>query len=48
LGKENITFAGDTTGAFGNDNNGSIELNFWLGAGSTYYIRNFTNILGSK
>jgi len=34
--KKTLTFAGDTTGVFGNDNNTSIELNFWLGAGSTY------------
>jgi hypothetical protein len=29
-----ITFAGDTTGAFTNDNGESLRLNFWLGAGS--------------
>ena len=29
-----ITFAGDTTGALDNDNNASLNLNFWLGAGS--------------
>jgi hypothetical protein len=31
-----ITFAGDTTGAFGNDNGGSLRLHFWLHAGSNY------------
>ena len=31
-----VTFAGDTTGAFDNDNARSLELNFWLGAGTTY------------
>ena len=31
-----VTFAGDTTGAFTNDNGQSLDLNFWLGAGSTY------------
>jgi hypothetical protein len=31
-----LTFAGDTTGAFANDNSSSLELQFWLGAGSTY------------
>ena len=31
-----ITYAGDTTGAFTNDNGDSLCLNFWLGAGSTY------------
>jgi hypothetical protein len=34
--KKTITFAADTTGAFDNDNAGSLYLNFWLGAGSTY------------
>jgi hypothetical protein len=31
-----VTFEGDTTGAFTNDNARSLDLNFWLGAGSTY------------
>jgi len=31
-----ITYAGDTTGAFTNDNGNSLSLNFWLGAGTTY------------
>jgi hypothetical protein len=31
-----ITYAGDTTGTFDNDNNSSMTLNFWLGAGTTY------------
>jgi hypothetical protein len=34
--KKTLTFAGDSTGAFNNDNGSSLELNFWLGAGSTY------------
>jgi len=34
--KKTITYAGDTTGAFDNDNAISLRLNFWLGAGSTY------------
>ena len=34
--KKEITFAGDTTGAFGNDNGDSLRLSFWLGAGSNY------------
>ena len=34
--KKTITFDGDTTGAFGNDNGASLELHFWLGAGSNY------------
>jgi hypothetical protein len=31
-----VTFAGDTTGAFTNDNGESLRLNFWLGAGSDF------------
>ena len=31
-----ITYPADTTGVFDNDSNGSLELNFWLGAGTTY------------
>ena len=34
--KKTVTFAGDTTGAFGNDKAASLYLNFWLAAGSTY------------
>jgi len=34
--KKTITFAGDTTGAFDNDNNLSLALNFYLGAGPTF------------
>jgi hypothetical protein len=34
--KKTITYVGDTTGAFNNDNALSLEVNFWLGAGSTY------------
>ena len=34
--KKTITFAGDTTGAFGNDNANSLQVIWWLGAGSTY------------
>jgi len=32
--KKTITYAGDTTGAFDNDNALSLRLHFWLGAGS--------------
>ena len=32
--KKTITFPGDTSGAFGNDNGSSLELNLWLAAGS--------------
>ena len=34
--KKNITFAGDTTGALGNDNGNSFTINFWLAGGSNY------------
>jgi hypothetical protein len=34
--KKTITFAGDTTGALDNDNAVSLNVQFWLGAGSTY------------
>jgi hypothetical protein len=32
--KKTIVFPADTTGAFANDNQNSLELTFWLGAGS--------------
>jgi hypothetical protein len=31
-----ILFPADTTGAFDDDNNGSLTVNWWLGAGSSY------------
>jgi len=34
--KKTLTFAGDTTGAFDNDNNNSLRLIWWLAAGSNY------------
>ena len=34
--KKTITFAGDTTGAFGNDNAASLFVNLYLSAGSDY------------
>ena len=34
--KKTITFAGDTSGAFANDNGVGLMLQFWLAAGSTY------------
>jgi len=34
--KKELTFAGDTTGAFGNDNAVSLTLLFWLAAGSNF------------
>ena len=32
--KKTLTFAGDTTGTLDNDNGASLQLNFWLAAGS--------------
>jgi hypothetical protein len=34
--KKTLTFAGDTTGAFDNDNQNSLRFYFWLGVGSNY------------
>jgi hypothetical protein len=34
--KKTITFPADTTGVLDNDNASSLQLNFWLGAGSTF------------
>ena len=34
--KKTLTYAGDTTGAFGNDNGNSLSLNFWLVAGTNF------------
>jgi len=34
--KKTVTFAGDTSGAFGDDNAESLQINWWLGAGSNY------------
>jgi len=34
--KKSITYAGDTTGALGDDNNYSLQIYFWLLAGSNY------------
>jgi hypothetical protein len=34
--KKTVTFAGDTTGTFDNDNARSLDFNFWLGAGTDY------------
>ena len=33
---KSITFAGDTTGTFDNDNNNSLQVEWWLASGSTY------------
>ena len=34
--KKTITYAGDTTGAFDNDNALSLSINFWLGSGTDF------------
>ena len=34
--KKELTFAGDTSGAFGNDNANSLQINWYLSAGSDY------------
>ena len=34
--KKTVTFAGDTTGAFDNDNAKSLTINFWGGAGTDF------------
>ena len=34
--EKSVTFAGDTTGTFGNDNATSLKVQFWLAAGTTY------------
>jgi hypothetical protein len=34
--KKTLTFSGDTTGAFDNDNARSLDINFWLGAGTDF------------
>ena len=34
--KKTITYDGDTSGAFSNDNGNSLQLNFWLASGTTY------------
>ena len=34
--KKTITFAGDTSGAFDNDNGDSLRIIWWLGAGSNF------------
>lgn len=34
--KKTIVFAGDTSGAFGNDNNSSLQLHWWLASGTDF------------
>jgi len=46
--KKTITFAGDTTGAFNNDNGSSLELVFWLGAGTNFTSGTLATSWGSR
>ena len=46
--KKIITFAGDTTGTLTNDNSTSIDLSFWLGAGSTFTSGSLQTSWGSS
>jgi len=46
--KKTITFAGDTSGTLNNDNGGSLELNFWLGAGSNFTSGTLQTSWGSQ
>jgi hypothetical protein len=45
--KKIITIDGDTTGAFTNDNNLSLHVAWWLGAGSTYTTGSLQTSWGS-
>ena len=45
--KKTITFPADTTGALDNDNNSSLSINFWLGAGTTYTSGTLATTWGS-
>ena len=40
--KKTVNFAGDTTGAFDNDNASSLTILFWLGAGSNFTSGTFS------
>ena len=46
--KKNITYSGDTTGAFDNDNARSLDLNFWLVAGTNYTSGTLQTSWGSQ
>ncbi len=41
--KKTLTYAGDTTGAFDNDNALSLSINFWLGAGTDFTSGTLSN-----
>ena len=46
--KKTITYSGDTTGAFDNDNARSLDLNFWLVAGTNYTSGTLQTSWGSQ
>jgi hypothetical protein len=46
--KKTITFEGDTTGALTNNNALSLELNFWLGAGTDFTSGTLATTWGSS
>ena len=46
--KKTLTYAGDTSGAFGNDNGSSLQCNFYLGAGSSFTSGTFQDSWGAK
>ena len=46
--KKTVTFDGDTTGTLTNDNSDSLDLNFWLGAGSTFSSGSLNSTWGAS
>jgi len=46
--KKTLTYDGDTTGAFDNDNNTSLQIFMWLGAGSNYTSGTISEAWGSR
>ena len=46
--KKTLTYAGDTSNAFNNDNGTSLRCRFWLGAGSTYTSGTITSTWTSE
>ena len=45
--KYTVTFPADTTGAFGDDNGASLDIGWWLAAGSTFNSGSNQNTFGS-
>lgn len=46
--KKTVTFSGDTTGAFDNNNESSLHLIFWLGAGTSFTSGTLHTIWASR